>query len=220
MSKRVTIEDCQRYAENNGGQCLSKEYISAHTKMEWKCRFGHSWFAGPGSIRNNKNWCPYCSGNAKLTLKSCQKFAKDKRGKCLSEKYTNNKQKLDWVCSEGHTWKSCFSHIKNNNRWCPKCGGTAKLSLKDCQEFVKNKGGQCLSKKYKNAQTKMEWKCVIGHKWNTNFNHIKNGNWCPKCCLNKSQKELLNIIKEIFPNKIVEINYRKFAWLKTVTKHK
>ncbi len=58
--KKMTIEDMQIVAEIRGGKCLSKKYINNKTKLKWKCRKGHIWFAAPGSVKNSKKWCPKC----------------------------------------------------------------------------------------------------------------------------------------------------------------
>jgi hypothetical protein len=57
-----------------------------------------------------------------------------------------------------------------------------KLSIEDCKNIAKEKGGQCLSSFYVNNQTKMSWQCEFGHIWNTQLSVIRNMNvWCPHC---------------------------------------
>ena len=55
--------------------------------MNWECKKGHIWEATFGHIKNSKSWCPTCVGNNLITIKDCQKYAKGKEGKCLSDKY-------------------------------------------------------------------------------------------------------------------------------------
>jgi len=106
--------------------------------MSWKCTEGHTWESCFDNIRNGKGWCPTCGGSKKLTLEDCQKFAKNKNGKCLSAEYVNCKTQMIWECAEGHTWKSRFDNIKSNY-WCPACGGSKKLTLEDCQKIAEKK---------------------------------------------------------------------------------
>ena len=98
----------------------------------------------------------------KLTLEECKEFAKNKNGECLSDVYIGCKTNMKWKCHNGHEWEARFDDIKNSKSWCPKC---QKLSLEDCKQFAKNKGGECLSDKYINNDTNMKWKCHNNHEW-------------------------------------------------------
>ena len=60
-----------------------------------------------------------------------------------------------------------------------------KLTLELCQEVAKNRGGMCLSDIYKNANSKMLWRCGEGHTWENTIHRIKDFNqWCPYCAKN------------------------------------
>lgn len=52
QSKRITLNDCIKVAEANGGECLSSEYINSSTKLLWKCEKSHEWFALIGQIKH------------------------------------------------------------------------------------------------------------------------------------------------------------------------
>ena len=52
-----------------------------------------------------------------LVLKS---FAKKLGGKCLSNKYVNNRTYMKWECAEGHQWPAPSSRILYG-KWCRKC---------------------------------------------------------------------------------------------------
>jgi hypothetical protein len=54
-------------------------------------------------------------------------------------------------------------------------------TLEKIQQFVAKRGGECLSKEYKNSKTKMEWRCHVGHVWRTTYDSIHSGQWCPYC---------------------------------------
>ncbi|KKK98456.1 hypothetical protein LCGC14_2642550, partial [marine sediment metagenome] len=69
------------------------------------------------------------------TLDDARLVAISKGGLCLSDVYINSKTKLKWICSEGHIWKTIFSHIKDG-RWCPFCSNVAKNTLKDAQKLA------------------------------------------------------------------------------------
>ena len=136
------------------------------------------------AYNDNQKTCRECLNkrkNKKLTIEQCHEFAKTKGGLCLSTEYTDNKTKMDWDCAEGHQWTATFNHIKNSGQCCAVCAGKKKLTIEECKQLAKSKGGKCLSTEYKCNNTKMSWECSAGHQWDSNFDHIKRGSWCPEC---------------------------------------
>lgn len=56
---RPTIQDFKEIARLKGGECLSSEYINAHTKIKFRCKRGHEWEASANSIKRG-SWCRKC----------------------------------------------------------------------------------------------------------------------------------------------------------------
>lgn len=121
----ITIENMQTLAKRKRGSCLSKEYLNPHTKLKWRCKEGHIWEGTPNNIRRGK-WCPYCSNNAKLTLKDLKLTARQKNGKCLSKIYINANKKVLWQCKIGHRWMATPGSVRSGT-WCPICARKNKL---------------------------------------------------------------------------------------------
>ncbi len=122
---KLTIKEMQEIAKSREGKCLSKKYISAKTKLRWRCKEGHIWESEPTNIKSGR-WCPVCGRNKRiksrsLTIEEMQKIAKDSGGKCLSKKYINAHKKLKWRCKEGHEWEATPNNIKYIGTWCPYC---------------------------------------------------------------------------------------------------
>lgn len=113
-------------------------------------------------------------------LEEMHKIARERGGKCLSDNYINANTKLKWRCSEGHDWESVPASIKAGT-WCPYCHGNIKLTIQEMQEIAKTRGGECLSDKYINSQTKLKWRCRERHEWEATPNGIVGGKWCPYC---------------------------------------
>jgi len=178
-SQKLTIEEMQELAKAKGGMCLSKKYINAYTKLRWQCSQGHKWDAVPYSIKRGE-WCSICSHISGITIKDMQEIAEARGGKCLSKEYENNYTILLWECDKGHTWKATPSTIKSGH-WCPKCGGTAKLTIEWAQKLAEDRGGKCLSNKYTNCNTKLRWQCSKGHTWKATPTLVRRGTWCPVC---------------------------------------
>lgn len=121
MSKKYTIELCNELATKRNGRCLSINYVSCRSKLEWQCAEGHTWTADLFSIKNCNTWCPTCSGHIPNTLLDCDKVAISRNGQCISNQYVSNKSKLRWRCQQGHEWNASFNKIVSANQWCPQC---------------------------------------------------------------------------------------------------
>jgi hypothetical protein len=114
----------------------------------------------------------------KITLQDCINLARSNGGQFMSPEYVPNTSLL-WRCENNHEWSTRYHNIKRG-QWCAKCKGCVKLTLEECQEYAKNKGGECLSTIYIDTTfTKMKWRCE--NEWESRFNDIKRGHWCPYC---------------------------------------
>ncbi len=185
------LKDEWDYEENTRlGIELEGLLSGSGVKAAWVCGEGHKWRAIVGD-RSDGTGCPFCANRVKLTIEECREYAKSKGGKCLSKEYIDSRTKMKWQCKEGHIWKANFNSIKSG-KWCPYCANCAKLTIEDCQEYAKSKGGKCLSKEYVNSQTKIEWQCKEGHIWKANFNKVKSGRWCPFCANRVPKKYTFN----------------------------
>ena len=120
-------------------------------------------------------------------FKKIQKLMKSKGGKCLSEKFIYGSKKLEWECKEGHTWMARPYNILRGN-WCLECtrNKMRKIKFEEMQKLAKENGGKCLSKKYINGPTKLEWECKEGHRWFATLSKIRHGSWCPECASNRN----------------------------------
>jgi len=134
-----------------------------------------------------------------------QELARNKDGKCLSKKYINTYTKLTWQCEESHMWKAMPMTIKQGS-WCPTCSFknrefppfSNRYTLNDVIILAQEKGGKCLSTKYKSIVNKLKWQCKEGHVWETNLHCIKKGHWCPICARVKklSLEEMQKLAKK------------------------
>ncbi|MCP4132566.1 MAG: hypothetical protein GY754_16465 [bacterium] len=201
-SKRHTIEDMRQVARKRRGNCLSDKYINTTTKLEWQCRKGHTWKATPHNILMGK-WCPSCAWEKssypkkKHSLEEMKQIAKDRGGKCLSREYISYEKKLKWKCKEGHTWSTTAATILGG-AWCPSCALKPKWTIGEMREIARERGGECLSRKYTNSLTKLKWRCEKGHTWETAPESILKGTWCRDCAWeNNSMLKASHTLKEM-----------------------
>jgi len=66
-------------------------------------------------------------------------------------------------------------------------------TIEDARALAELKGGKCLSTKYRNNISKLEWECSSGHQWNSSYASMTK-NWCKKCSIDKKK---LIVIKQI-----------------------
>lgn len=55
------------------------------------------------------------------------------------------------------------------------------LTLKHMRDLAARRGGACLSRKYENAYTALEWRCAQGHRWTALPSSVRQGHWCKRC---------------------------------------
>ena len=188
----LNIYDMQKIAEERGGKCLSNSYKGQGIALKWQCKKKHIWNAVPGSIRNGKSWCPKCAFerlsdlNRRGSIGEMQKLAKVKGGSCQSKQYIRAHLHLLWRCLKGHEWEATPNNIRRG-KWCPICGREKaaetrkKYNLSDLQKFASLKGGESLASGYISYKTKMDWRCKNGHNFQSSWEKVKSGNWCPFC---------------------------------------
>ncbi|WP_394557878.1 zinc-ribbon domain-containing protein [Priestia aryabhattai] len=192
--EKLTIEIMHEIAKSKGGKCLSSKYINNKTKLIWQCEKGHIWETAPGHIKNKGAWCKECAGLKKKTIVQMQELAQSKGGKCLSTEYVNANTQLEWECKEGHRWKAKPGAVTFGS-WCLECTGKKPLTIEIMHEIAKSKGGKCLSSKYINSKTPLEWECKEGHRWMAIPMSVKNkGAWCQKCSAKERAKRIKTTI--------------------------
>jgi hypothetical protein len=164
-----------------GGLCLSKEYVNDKTRLFWECAKGHRWKTR-GSIVRRGSWCHLCAVRVKrpLTIESIHELAEQRGFQCLSGVYNNSRTAMVWRCAEGHQFRRPPKMIRTG-AGCPECNGWKRKTIADMRKLAEQRGGRCLSKKYKNPTTPLRWVCAKGHVWKARYASLKNGCWCPFC---------------------------------------
>ena len=116
----------------------------------------------------------------KYSLLECQKLASSRNGMCLSDAYTNRNTKMLWSCENNHKWNATLNVVQKS--WCPMCAFNRKRSsIEDVMNIInKNDGILCVDM-YKNAKQKFTVKCKNNHVFKTDYDHLKQENWCQKC---------------------------------------
>jgi hypothetical protein len=193
---KVALKELQRIAKEHKGKCLSSNFVTANTKLLWKCEEKHQWKATPNKIKGGR-WCPHCAGTVKGTIEEMKERAKKRNGKCLSSNYITARTKLLWECAEKHQWEAAPYNIKSG-KWCPYCAGVVKRTIEEMRSIAVEHGGECMSELYVNDRTNLLWECAEGHQWKAIPSNVKKGSWCPYCAgvVKRTIKEMRSIAEE------------------------
>ena len=63
--------------------------------------------------------------------------------------------------------------------------------------LAKKWNGRCISQKYINTKTKLEWECEEGHCFKSTPGNIYMGKWCPICAKKRTAEKLRGSIEEM-----------------------
>jgi hypothetical protein len=116
----------------------------------------------------------------KLDIDTMKVLARERGGRCISTLYVNSTHPLLWQCASGHQWSAVPASIRKGT-WCPDCAGVRRPTLEQMNEIARSRGRKCLSDRYRNSATKLEWRCSKGHEWSATALQVKKGHWCPFC---------------------------------------
>ncbi len=97
--QRIPLIEIQNIANERGGECLSINYKSVLTKIEFKCGNGHTWRTRLSSIKCG-HWCPKCKLNM-TRLEKAQKILNKQRW-CLIKSPTDGAGNFQLKCSRKH----------------------------------------------------------------------------------------------------------------------
>ena len=109
-----------------------------------------------------------------------KEIAASKGGELLDGHFDGAGKMMQWKCGEGHVW-SAVGHRIASGSWCPTCAGVIRPTIEDMRKIAAERNGSCLSSKYIDAHSKLEWRCEAGHKWKASPSTVKAGSWCPSC---------------------------------------
>jgi len=125
-----------------------------------------------------------------LTLADMQQAAAKFGGACLSTAYEGLRTRMRWRCAAGHEWDAQGQNIRRG-KWCLRCSGKMRKTIEEMRGLAKSRGGQCLSRAYKNMSTKLTWRCEREHRWMARPHLVQLGQWCPVCANENRRKKML-----------------------------
>ena len=108
----------------------------------------------------------------------------------LLSKYVSSKDKLIYLCPNGHRNSIRIDCFKTAKTLCMQC------KIYDAWNCFKERGFKLLETRYINTNTKMKYRCPVGHIHSITLRDFKCGDGCPYCAKNK--KYNFHYVKDIF----------------------
>jgi hypothetical protein len=180
--------DCIKEKINDiGYKLVSSEYNGYYGKLKVICNKGHKFETDWNVIRAGSR-CPICyrKNQSKSMLKNFSEiefFFNRKGFKLLSRKsdYKNQYSKLKTICPNGHKITVYWAEFRRQKNGCPVCAGYKKKTIKEVNAYCEEFNYKCLSKRYKNGEQKLKFKCPKGHIYRTSWFVFQQGGRCPIC---------------------------------------
>ncbi len=190
-SKKMTdpagLKGLRTIAKERGGRCLSTQFTRLVDRYLFRCAQGHEWTTSGHEVKRGA-WCRICADQRKVLayrskdgLERLRECARSRGGSCLASQYEGSKAYYAFRCREGHKWETLGARIFRGT-WCPQCQHAAlRFGIDAMRKLAGEKGGACLSQEYRNAATRLQWECALGHRWQATAASIVAGHWCAAC---------------------------------------
>lgn len=188
--KRTDFNIIKKSFEDEGYILKTNKYINSKQKLYFICPRGHRHYITWGHWQQGCR-CLLCANedNARRRQKNfniIKKFFEEAYYILLTVEndYKNNKQKLDYICPNGHYHSISWDNFKKEHR-CPYCANRPPITI----DFIKcdfNKNDYILETTvYINCYQKLYYICPKGHKHSISWNHWQQGHRCQKCYFEK-----------------------------------
>lgn len=117
--RKIPFETIEKFVKSKGGK-VSGNFEKMLSKLTFTCDKNHSWKTGAANVCLQNTWCPVCSGVAKVDITEFHKIAESFGGKCLSDTYDTQQDKLEFICKNNHHFFAAAKHVRAKH-WCPDC---------------------------------------------------------------------------------------------------
>ena len=159
-----SISELRKFAESKDLELISNEWKTKTTMYKWKClcceyQFERSWW----NMKISTGKCEKCSNTS--VFNEMKKWATNKRGELLSDKFIRIKDNYKWRCENKHEWEAMWRSVKWNGNWCPHCYNENRCwTLEKVKIFAIKNECECIDiLKGEGSDGYYLWKCKNGH---------------------------------------------------------
>lgn len=209
-------EDVKEFVEvtsDSGCKLLSDYYKDSKTKMKFLCKCGEQFEVNFDSFKHaHKRQCKECglkitSKKLSLGYNKVQEFILTNSScKLLSQRYTNEKEVLLFLCECGNVFNTTFSNFKRKNkRQCDSCGRrnanqNRRYTFQQVKKFIETESNsKLLSDDYKSIDSPLFLICGCNNQYTTTFYRFKEDykRQCDPCGFRKGGLKKRKTIEDI-----------------------
>ena len=159
-----------------------------------ECNKGHQWKTPYEKVAEGKALCRVCAGatlNTNEKLIKAKGFAYKNQGKCLSLRYVNDTNLMEWETKAGIRFLASYKAVVDNGYWyltkeeLEKQKGT---HLTKAAVLAFNNGAKCLSEEPVKRGDLLKWRCRYGHEFEAQYEEVSDRKDFCKECKTLSQK--------------------------------
>lgn len=197
MSRKRTYEEVKKFVEENSNcELLSETYEGTYAPLRFRCPCGEEFSASWNKFfSQGRRSCVRCaldgrSERRRRTIEDLEKVIAGVGCEYISGEYKNRKSKLVIRCRCGHERTTTLNYIlgENFSGLCLHCSdplyrGANRLTLEEIKELSAARGLELLSAEYKNARSKLRFRCACGKEFETTWDSVvsKNKAQCDTC---------------------------------------
>jgi hypothetical protein len=164
-------------------------------KLEWICTKGHVWSATVGSRTVGGSGCPVCANKTIVTgindlTTLYPAIALEAFNWDPSVVNPGSNVKREWICKLGHVWEAQVATRSQRGYGCPICGHQQLLKgFNDLAtthpEVAAEASGWDPTTVIGGTHSKKQWRCKLGHIYESQVQSRRRGIGCPICANQK-----------------------------------
>lgn len=158
---QLTPDALSSFAQERGGECLTRFVVSNADKIWWRCAKGHEWATSAASWLPER-WCDHCRMGPRPPRQARRK-----------------REPVPMPCPNGHTWGSPGRAPRGA---CPHCRTEPVVeNLRLLAHIAASHSGFCLTLGCASYDVPLTWRCRRGHQWAMTLAAATRGGWCGRC---------------------------------------
>jgi len=142
------------------------------------------------------------SGKHRVSLEYIRKKFLEAGYTLISDECRNNKQLLDYECSNGHKRKIRWNDFQQKHR-CSECQNMHSPSISYVKKVFDERGYVLLSKVFENAHKELDYICPEGHVGKITWHSFRKKCGCAEC--GGTKRKTIDEVWEIFSNVGIEL---------------